>query len=316
MPEQGATMASLTNIAGQTSAGARARRRAFRPGVLTPYLFLAPALVVYIGFLVYPMLVSLYVSFFDWDGMAATMTFVGFKNYFDIFFTDEVARLALLNNVFWTLGCLIIPTGIGLLLALALNRNLRGTTVLRTIFYAPAVLPLVAVGLIWSWMYNPNFGAINVLLTSVGLGRFAGAWLSGYDTAFPSAFATYVWASCGFPMILYLAGLQSIGREYYEAARIDGANAQQSFWHVTLPGLRESHVIVLSLAVIGGFKVFDLIYTMTYGGPGRVTQVLGTWMYFQAFQYYHAGYGAALAWLIAAIILVIAIPYIRHMSRD
>jgi len=284
--------------------------------MLTPYLFLAPALIIYLGFLVYPMLVSLYTSFFDWDGMSKTMTFIGFGNYINIFFGDEVARQALVNNIVWTLGCLIIPTGIGLLLALALNRGLRGTVVLRTLFYAPAVLPLVAVGLIWGWMYNPNFGAINLILRSIGLGRFAGGWLSGYDTAMPSAFITYVWASIGFPMILYLAGLQSIAKEYYEAARIDGANGLQQFRHVTLPGLGESHVIVLSLAVIGGFKVFDLIYTMTYGGPGRVTQVLGTWMYFQAFQYYHAGYGAALAWLIAVIILVIAIPYIRHMSKD
>ncbi|HVX79882.1 MAG: carbohydrate ABC transporter permease [Devosia sp.] len=300
----------------RTTVEVRARRKALSKGALTPYLFLAPALVIYIGFLVYPMLVSLYTSFFEWDGMSATMNFVGLTNYIAIFRDDEVARLAFLNNLFWTLGCLIIPTSIGLILALALNRGLRGTIVFRTIFYAPAVLPLVAVGLIWSWMYNPNFGVINLILKSIGLGRFAGAWLSGFDTAFPSAFATYVWASVGFPMILYLAGLQSISREYYEAARIDGANAWQSFLNVTMPGLRESHVVVLSLAVIGGFKVFDLIYTMTYGGPGRVTQVLGTWMYFQSFQYYHAGYGAALAWLIAVIILVIAVPYIRHMSRD
>jgi ABC-type sugar transport system permease subunit len=211
---------------------------------------------------------------------------------------------------------LTIPTGIGLLLALALNRSSAGTTVFRTIFYAPAVLPLVAVGIIWSWMYNPNFGALNLVLNAVGLGGLAGGWLSNYDTAFPSAFATYAWASVGFPMILYLAGLQSIPKEQYEAATMDGANAFHRFWFVTLPGLRETHVIVLSLAVIGGFKVFDLIYTMTYGGPGRATQVLGTWMYFQAFQYYHAGYGAAIAWIIAIIILIIAIPYIRQQSRS
>ena len=310
-------MTSLSTSAAAAPVRARPRRRRkFRWAMLTPYLFLAPALIIYLGFLVYPMLVSLYTSFFDWDGMSKTMTFIGFGNYINIFFGDEVARQALVNNIVWTLGCLIIPTGIGLLLALALNRGLKGTVVLRTLFYAPAVLPLVAVGLIWGWMYNPNFGAINLILRSIGLGRFAGGWLSGYDTAMPSAFITYVWASIGFPMILYLAGLQSIAKEYYEAARIDGANGLQQFRHVTLPGLGESHVIVLSLAVIGGFKVFDLIYTMTYGGPGRVTQVLGTWMYFQAFQYYHAGYGAALAWLIAVIILVIAIPYIRHMSKD
>ena len=291
-------------------------RRSHHGLSLTPYLFIAPAMAFYIGFLVYPMLSSLYVSFFNWDGMSPLTEFVGLQNYIDALFHDDVTRIALINNVFWTLGAMTIPTAIGLMLAMALNRGTRGTIVFRTIFYAPAVLPLVAVGVIWSWMYNPDFGAINVILNSVGLHVFAGAWLSGYDTALPSAFITYAWGSVGFPMILYLAGLQSIPREYYEAAQMDGANRLQQFWHITLPGLRESHVIVLSLAVIGGFKVFDLIYTMTYGGPGRVTQVLGTWMYFQSFQYYHAGYGAALAWIIAGIVLLTAVPYIRHMSRD
>jgi raffinose/stachyose/melibiose transport system permease protein len=295
---------------------ATSKRRKRLAARLQPYLFIAPAMIVYLGFLVYPMLVSLWTSFLEWDGLSAKSTFVGLQNYQNLLFADDVARTALINNVLWTLGALVIPTSIGLGLALALNRRLPGTNALRTIIYAPAVLPLVATGLIWGWMYNPNFGAINVILNSVGLGNLAGGWLSSFDMAMPSVFITYVWSSVGFPMILYLAGLQSINSEYYDAARIDGANAVQRFRHVTLPGLAESHVIVLSLAVIGGFKVFDLIYTMTYGGPGRVTQVLGTWMYFQSFQYYNAGYGAAIAWVIAAIILTLAIPYIRHNARE
>ncbi|RZA28178.1 MAG: sugar ABC transporter permease [Proteobacteria bacterium] len=307
----------MAEIASNASAAVNTRARSrFTRSTLTPYLFIAPAMVFYLGFLIYPMFVSLYTSLFDWDGMSPLVEFVGLSNYFNALFVDEVTRQALLNNIWWTLGALTIPTVIGLTLALGLNRNLPGTVVLRTLFYAPSVLPLVAVGIIWSWMYNPNFGAINVILKSSGLGFLAGSWLSGFDTALPSAFATYTWGSIGFPMILYLAGLQGIPKDYYEASRIDGANIWQQFWHVTLPGLRESHVIVLSLSVIGGFKVFDLIYTMTYGGPGRVTQVLGTWMYFQSFQYYHAGYGAALAWIIAVIILLVAIPYIRHMSKN
>ena len=117
-------------------------------------------------------------------------------------------------------------------------------------------------------------------------------------------------------MILYLAALQVIPAEQYEAARIDGANALQIFFRITFPWLREAHVIVFSLAIINSFKTFDLIYTMTYGGPGRITQVLGTWMYFNAFQYYHAGYGAAIAWVIALITMIMAVPYIQRMSRD
>ena len=236
---------------------------------MVPYLFLAPALIWYVIFLVYPMASSLFISFFDWDGLSPTMTFVGLANYINIFFNDPVSQLALLNNVFWTVGSLLVPTTIGLLLAVALNRQIPGTTVFRTIFYAPAVLPLVGVGLIWAWMYNPQYGAINAILKAVGLGDLAMGWLSNYRTALAATFVTFVWSSVGFPMILYLAGLQAINKEFYEAARIDGASALQVFRHVTLPGLNETHVVVLSLTVISGFKVFDLIYTMTYGGPGR-----------------------------------------------
>lgn len=283
---------------------------------LTPWLFLAPALLVYTGFLVGPMLSTLYISFFQWDGLSADMTFVGLSNYIRILFYDEVSQLALRNNLFWTAGAVIIPTAIGLLLAVGLNRLTVVNKFMRTLYYMPAVLPLISVGLIWGWLYNPHFGAINVFLKSIGLSALAGGWLSSYEMALPATFITYVWSSVGFPMMLYLAGLQAIPQEQYEAARIDGASRWHVFRYITLPGLREAHVIVLSLAVINGFRVFDLIYTMTYGGPGRSTHVLGTWMYFQAFQYYEAGYGAAIAWVIAAIVLVVAIPYIRRMSRD
>jgi raffinose/stachyose/melibiose transport system permease protein len=280
-----------------------------------PYLFLLPALVWYIIFLVYPMAFSLMISLTDWDGLSPHFNFVGFDNYYSIFFEDEISRLALRNNILWTLGTLMIPTVIGLLLAVALNRKLAGRTAFRSIFYSPGILPLVASGMIWAWMYNPNFGVINDFLEWIGLEHLARGWLSTFETALPATFLTAVWGGVGFPMVLYLAALQGIPAEQYEAARIDGANGRQLFRFITLPWLREAHVIVFSLAVINSFRTFDLIYTMTYGGPGRVTQVLGTWMYFNAFQYYHAGYGAALAWVIAVITLTVAIPYIRHMSR-
>jgi raffinose/stachyose/melibiose transport system permease protein len=262
------------------------------------------------------MLFTLYTSFFQWDGLSANMTFVGLQNYVRILFEDEVSQLALRNNLWWTAGAVTIPTIIGLALAVGLNSMSAVNKFMRTLYYMPAVLPLISVGLIWGWMYNPHFGVINVFLKSIGLSFLAGGWLSSYEMALPATFITYVWSHVGFPMMLYLAGLQAIPREQYEAARIDGASRWEMFRYITLPGLTETHVIVLSLAVINGFRVFDLIYTMTYGGPGRSTHVLGTWMYFQSFQYYEAGYGAAISWVIAAIVLIVAIPYIRRMSRD
>ncbi|MCS6848242.1 MAG: sugar ABC transporter permease [Anaerolineae bacterium] len=283
---------------------------------IVPWLFLLPALVWYFIFLVYPMAYSFVISLTDWDGLSRTSNWVGFANYINIVFNDEVSRLALRNNVIWTVGTLLIPTILGLVLAVLLDQKLFGRTMFRTIIYSPAVLPLVAVGLIWAWMYNPQFGFINEVLKAIGLGHLARGWLSTFETALPATFVTAIWTGVGFSMTVYLAALQGIPAEQYEAARIDGATGLRLFWHITLPWLREAHVIVLSLAVISSFKVFDLIYTMTYGGPGRSTQVMGTWMYFNAFQYYHAGYGSAIAWVIAIITLTVAVPYIRHMSRD
>ena len=258
----------------------------------------------------------LLISLTDWDGLSRSSAWVGFANYVNVIFNDDISRLAIKNNLIWTVGTLLIPVTLGLLLAVVLDQKLPGRTIFRTIFYGPAVLPLVAVGLIWAWMYNPQFGFVNEVLKAIGLGKYVRGWLSVFETALPATFITAIWTGIGFSMTVYLAALQGIPAEQYEAARMDGATGIRLFWNITLPWLREAHVIVLSLAVINSFKVFDLVYTMTYGGPGRSTQVMGTWMYFNAFQYYHAGYGSAIAWIIAIIALVFAIPYVRRMSRD
>ena len=286
-----------------------------RRAQLTPWLFLLPALALYVVFLLYPMVSSLYISSTDWDGLSDNWNFVGLDNYQDIFFGDDISRRALQNNVIWTLFTLLVPTVLGLILVALLNGAVRGGTFFRSIFYLPGVLPLVAVGMIWGWMYNPNFGAVNEILSAVGLEDLTRGWLGDFTTALPATLVTALWQGIGFPMVLYLAGMQVIPREQYEAARIDGAGPLETFRTITLPWLRETHIVVLTLAVIGSFNVFDLIYTMTYGGPGQTTQVLATWMYFNTFQYNNAGYGAALAWVIAAIALVVTIPYIRLMSR-
>jgi raffinose/stachyose/melibiose transport system permease protein len=280
----------------------------------TPYLFLLPALVLYCVFLVYPMLDSFAISLTSWDGLSPTRPFVGLANYQRIF-QDPVAITALENNLIWTAVTLVVPTILGLLLASGLNQRFPGRTLFRSLYYAPAILPLVGVAGIWAWLYDPNVGLINTTLRHFGLGGLAQPWLGSPSTALPSVMVAAIWQGLGFPMVLYLAGLQGIPAEQYEAARVDGATAWQRFWHITLPWLRETHIIVITLGVIGSFKVFDLIYAMTYGGPGQATQVLASWMYFNTFQYYHAGYGSALAWVIALISLAVTIPYIRVMSR-
>ena len=281
----------------------------------TTLLFAAPALVVYVGFLVWPALQALWISLTDWDGLTNEQNFVGLDNYLAML-KDNVVRIAAFNNILWSVVTIVLPMALGLLLAVTLNRPSRTSPVLRTIFYAPAVLPLVAVASIWAWLYDPTDGAINTLLRAVGLGSLAQSWLGQDSTAIWAVMIAAVWVRTGFPMLLYLAALQSIPDEQYEAASMDGANRWQKFTRITFPSLKDTHYIVLALSLIESFKVFDLVYAMTYGGPGYSTQVMGTWMYANVFQYFNAGYGTAIAVVITLVAIAAGIPYVRSQVRN
>ncbi len=281
---------------------------------ISRYWFLLPALVIYGMFMIYPMFHSFMISLHDWNGLAPEMTFVGLRNYVD-FVKDPISARVLRNNLVWMGFSLVFPVTFGLLLAIAVNRDMAGKTLYRSIYYSPAVLPMISVGIIWAWIYNPMFGALNAILREMGLGRLTRGWLADPKTALYAVIATGIWKGTGFPMILFLAGLQDIPAELYESAQIDGAGRFQIFRHITVPLLRETFVIVISLVVVDSLKVFDLIYSMTWGGPGRATQVLSTWMYFNTFIYNKAGYGSAIAWVLTAVSLILVFPYIRAMSR-
>nr|WP_232531545.1 sugar ABC transporter permease [Microlunatus antarcticus] len=229
---------------------------------------------------------------------------------------DPVVRQALLNNLIWTVVTIVVPVIIGLALATLLNGKVRGKTALRLLFYTPCVLPLVSIASIWGWLYNPDSGVINEVLRTVGLGNLAQPWLGQDSTALWAVMVPAVWLRTGFPMLLYLAALQGIPDELYEAATVDGATKSQQFWHITMPSLRPAHYIVLALSLIDSFKVFDMIYAMTYGGPGTATQVMGTWMYANVFQYYQAGYGTAIAVVITVIAVAVSIPYVLSQTKE
>jgi raffinose/stachyose/melibiose transport system permease protein len=281
-----------------------------------PWLFLAPALVIYASVVVYPMVYSAWLSFYRWDMISPTMTYVGFGNYVELFTKNRVFRIALVNNVIWTLLSLVIPTGLGLILALVLNGRFRGSTFFRSVFYFPAILSLSIVGLIWTWMYHPTLGLINQTLEWLGLHSLTHAWLSEPGMALYAAMVAASWHNAGLPMLLYLAGLQTIPPELQEAARIDGASRRQVFWHVTFPLLRETSLVVLAITAINSLKVYDIIYVMTYGGPANLTQVLGTWMYFLTYNYNSVGLGTAIAVILFGLTLIFAIPYTRYMGRE
>jgi raffinose/stachyose/melibiose transport system permease protein len=295
-------------------AAARFRRRRWGQG-LNIWLFALPALAAYAVFLVSPAIQSIWISLTNWNGIAPTKVFVGLDNYIQIF-QDSTALLAIRNNVIWTVVTIAIPMVLGLVLAVALNGATLLKPFLRTIFYMPAVMPLVAIATIWSWLYDPSNGAINAFLKDVGLGALAQPWLGQSSTAFGAIMVPAIWVRTGFPMLIYLASLQGIPAELYESAKTDGASSWQCFWHITMPGLKSAHYIVLALSLIDSFKVFDIIYAMTYGGPGNSTQVLGTWMYFNVFQFYHAGYGTAIAVLITVVALACGIPYVLSQMRE
>jgi raffinose/stachyose/melibiose transport system permease protein len=284
-------------------------------GRWSPWLFALPAVVVYVAFLVYPAVSSLFFSLTNWDGLSATYDFVGLDNYAKLP-SDPVVVTAVRNNLIWTVVTIAVPTVIGLGLAIALNGKVHGKPILRLIFYTPAVLPLVSIASIWGWLYNPQYGAINSFLNLIGLDGLAQPWLGQDSTALWAVMVPAIWLRTGFPMLLYLAALQGIPNELYEAATVDGASRWQQFWHVTMPSLRPAHYIVLALSLIDSFKVFDMIYAMTYGGPGTSTQVMGTWMYFNVFQYYQAGYGTAIAVVITLVAVAVGIPYVRSQTKE
>ena len=280
-----------------------------------PWVFIAPALVIYTVIVVYPMIYSSYLSLFRWDGISPRKVFVGLQNYVILLTQNEVFWIALKNNAVWLVASLLLPTSIGLGFALILNSKFRGSHVFRSIFYFPAVLSLAVVGLIWTWIYHPDLGLLNQALSSAGLKSLTRNWLSDPQIALNPVIIAATWNAVGLPMLLFLAGLQTVPEELLEAAKIDGAGPIRRFLLVTFPLLRETTLIVLAITAINALKAYDIVYAMTNGGPANRTQLLSTWMYFLTYNYNTVGQGTAIAVILFAITLVFAIPYIRFMTR-
>lgn len=286
-----------------------------RTGVMKPWLFVAPALIIYLTVIFCPALYTLYLSFFEWNGVATDKVFVGIQNYSALLTSDTVFLKALQNNLLWTLGSLVVIIGLGLALALLLHRKVKGRVFFRGVFYFPVVLSGVVVATIWAWIYNPTQGFINKVLEMAGLESWTHAWLAEPGIALAAVFIAGIWQGVGQPMVLFLAGLSTIPNDPYEAAIIDGAKPYQSFWYITLPLLREAFVIVVATTMIGSMKVYDIIYAMTGGGPAQSTQVLSSWMYYQTFKYANIGSGSAISMVLVLITMVVIIPYVYYSTK-
>ncbi len=243
-------------------------------------LFLLPAVILVVFLIFLPVLLNIYYSFFKWTAYSKTMDFVGLK-YYQKLFTDGEVWHAFLNNVKYAVVSLIFQVGLGLVIAHILNvvASRRFATATRVIIFIPAVISLTAIGLLWVIAYSPSIGFINPLLEKIGLGAFAHDWLGDSKTAMWAIIMVSQWQYTGEMVMLYTVGLQNVPTEIYESAKIDGANSVQSFFKITIPMIKSTILMNTTVTIIGAFMVFDEVYVMTSGGPGKSTEVLATTMY-------------------------------------
>jgi ABC-type sugar transport system permease subunit len=278
---------------------------------LSSYLFLLPALVIYLSVVIGPVFYSLAVSLFKWNGIAR-MQFVGLDNFLNLF-KDPIFRKALTNNLIWLAlsfaGTMTIP----LALAVILNKAFIGRTFFRGFFYFPAVISGIAAALIWRWIYNPQFGFINQFAKALGSG-FQQSWISSPNASLYAVFGANLWQSVGASMIFFLAGLQTVPEDVLEAALIDGAANWRRFLVITVPMMKETFVIVIANMVAGALKVFDVVMGLTAGGPNDATQMMSTYMYAQTFRYSNVGYGTAIAVLMVFFMMAVIVPYVRFTA--
>ena len=295
-------------------AATRGRSRSRLRRALPIYLFLLPGIGLYALWMLYPLATALFMSFFDWQ-LARPSPFVGFENYARAF-ADPLFWRALVNSAGYTLVTVAGQLVLGLGVALLLHERLPLRSFLRLIYYLPVITSWVVVSLIFVYLYNGQSGALNWLLVDVlGLLQKDVAWLAEPATALWAVAALGIWKGVGWTMVVFLAGLQGVPQELYEAAAIDGAGRWPRFRHITLPSIARTTGFLLVALTLGGLSVFVSIFVMTQGGPLNSSEVLLTYMYKQAFERLDLGYGAALAYIFAAVFFVIALVELWFVRR-
>lgn len=264
------------------------------------YLFIAPSMLGVLMFTLFPVLAALGISFSEWN-LITPPRFVGLEGYRALL-SDPVFGKVLLNTLYYTAGSVPLNLILALALALALNQKIRGIAVYRTAYFMPVVSSMVAVGLIWAWLYDTDYGLFNALLARLHLPPVA--WLTSTEWAMPAVILTSVWKSVGFNMVIFLAALQDVPEGLYEAARIDGAGAWRLFRHITLPLISPAVFFVVVMGIIGSFQAFDQVYVMTEGGPARATTVIVYYIWQNAFKFFKMGYASAMAYVLFLLVLL------------
>ena len=277
------------------------------------YLFLLPNLVGFLIFTALAVVASAAISLTDWD-LLSPAKFVGLKNYQTLLTNDPLFRKVLLNTFYFTFVSVPLTIVISLGLALALNQGIRGLALYRAAYFMPVITAMVVVALIWRWFYNPDFGVLNYLLNQLGIRRPPN-WLADQRWAMPAVMIMAIWKHVGYNMVIFLAGLQAIPSNLYEAASIDGAGRWERFRYVTLPLLTPTTFFVLIISLIGSLQVFDAVLVLTNGGPANATRTIVFHIWEQAFVFLKMGYAAAVAWILFFIIFLITLVQWRLQGR-
>lgn len=297
-------------VAGRRRLSAHHRREQF-----TGYLFVLPAVILFGGFLAYPLLDSFYMSLTRYNFIySRSPVWVGLGNYLQMF-VDPSFRVALANTGGFTLMFLPLLLVLGLGIAQLIQAKALGGRIFQGIIFLPVVVPLSIAGVMFIWLYSRDFGLLNFLLAKVGLGVLSRNWLNTPETALPAIATVNLWKYTGLSVVLFLAGLLAIPNELYEAARMDGANSFHLLRYITIPNLKDTFVLVTIWGLIESWKVFTLPFVMTRGGPGDATQVLYLYIYQTAFKYFEVGKAAAMAFFLALVILLLSMLAIR-LSRS
>ena len=269
----------------------------------TAYLFNAPGLIIFAIFTVYSLYVSFLMSFHDWP-IIGPRAFVGLDNYREVF-SDADFHESLGHTVYFVVGTVVPTMALGLGLALLLNSQIRGLGLFRTAYYLPVLTPLPIAALLWTWVYNADFGLANYYLQQVGIIDEPVFWLANRATAMPAVIVMNIWAGAGFSMLVYLAGLQAVPTELYEAAEVDGAGPWTKFRRITLPLLAPTTFFLLIINLVGAVKNFSSIFVMTNGGPpgpGGSTTTVVYYIYTTAFRFFEMGYASALAYTLFVLL--------------
>lgn len=276
------------------------------------YVLIGPKLFLFMAIFVFPFFFAIWMSLHEWHPLAAEHQFVGLENYSQLT-ADRRFIDSIVNTFLYTIG-LALSVPIALFISVLLNKNIRGTKIYSAAIFVPVIVSWVVVSLIWMWIYNPDYGLLNAILSALGLPE--SRWTRGIRTALPSLIILGIWKTVGFNMVIFVAGLRGIPESYYEAATVAGANSWEQFRYITLPLLKPTMFFVVLVTIINAFREFTPMFVMTEGGPGTATHTIVFYFYRTGFEYGNMGYASAMAVVLMVIVFAFSIIQQRTWGQD